>query len=313
MKKLFALTCAAIPALIIALPACARSTPQIAQALIGLTGANGTAPCVGDGTAACYGIPNGAVALQPDMLPAPGASSTWYAVFQTAAWSGSLSVSFELLESGASVQTAAGSATAAQNSTILVTVPQSVPSNGYSGAATLAVTTTATPTGGGTPATLKSAVEIEVGATPAHQVVIALAGPSGFVSDTNSPPCIGGEPGSCYNAPAGVAVAWPLNVSAPSDAIWYAIFQAGDWRGGFQGSTFTLTERGAVVATLGGPSSGGGPSGLAFTGAVVLPVSNGYAGPATFGATTTAIGRHGNSKAKLACKAPVVVLAPPAS
>jgi hypothetical protein len=130
---------------------------------------------VGDGTTDCYGIPSGAVALQPNMFISPGVSTTWYAVFQTGAWSGSLSVTFDLVEAGVVAQSATGSATAGGNSTVLVTVSQSAPSNGYNGAATLAVSTAATPTGGGAPARLNSSADIQVG-TGGAQIAVAMAG-----------------------------------------------------------------------------------------------------------------------------------------
>lgn len=312
MKKSLVFTFVAITALII--PSVrAQSTAQIAQALVGMTATNGTAPCVGDGTTECYGIPSGAVAIQPDMLPAPGATPTWYAVFQTAAWAGNLSVTFELLESGVPVQSATGSATAAQNSTTLVTVPQTVPSNGYSGPATLSVTTTATPTSGGTPFTLRSAVEIEVGASPKHQVVIALAGYSqGGVG--SSTPCIGGAPDGCYGVPLGVAVLWPQNVWVSNyTTAWYAIFQAGNWRGTLQNTIFTLTERGNVVMTYGPSTYGGGPDGLVQAGAgLSTGPHNGYMGTANLAVAATAVGRHGSSMTKLKYNAPLVLLPPAA-
>jgi hypothetical protein len=101
-------------------------TAQIVPALVGITQSNGTLPCVGTGATACYGIPDGAVALQPEMFIQPGVSATWYAVFQTGAWSGSLSVNFDLVENKVAVQSATASATAAANSTVLVAVVETL-------------------------------------------------------------------------------------------------------------------------------------------------------------------------------------------
>jgi len=287
-------------------------TAQIVPALVGITQTNGILPCVGDGTTACYGIPAGAVALEPEMFIQPAVPATWYAVFQTGAWSGNLNVTFDLIENKAVVQSATATATAGANSTVLVTVSQSAPSNGYSGGATLQVGTLATPTGGGAPVTLKSAVLVQVGST-SSEVVVALAGFSQYMDEQPSPPCIGS--GFCFGVPIDAAVVWPQNITAPVNGIWYSVFQTGTWKGEINRITYKLAEGGTTVMTY-GPVNGYviKANSLLITGVTenfVVP-SNGYAGPAVLTTTAVADEAGGLSHTNLKYTAPIQVLPPPA-
>jgi len=271
----------------------------------------------------CYGIPNGAVALQPNMILEPGTTPSWYAVFQTGAWSGSLSVSFQLIENNVAVQSATASAAAAANSTTLVAVPEAAPGNGYNGPATLAVTTVATPTGGATPLTLKSGAQVVVGST-SGEIAVAIAGPSQYYVSYPSPPCLNnGYNAACgYPVPLGAAVVWPENVTPPTDGgsyvsgVWSVVFQAGNWKGCVDKVTFKLTEQGATVATY-GPIGGlcvrqGTAIEAGVTETDVVP-NNGYVGPALLTITAIAVPPHGGgTHTNLKYVVPLQVLLPSA-
>jgi hypothetical protein len=301
-----ALMCAAV---IIAPAACPAQSAQIVPALVGITQSNQFLPCVGDGTTNCYGIPAGAVAVQPQMFIQPAAPATWYAVFQTGAWSGNLDIKFDLVENKVVVQSATATATAAANSIVLVAVPQSAPSNGFNGSATLHVAAAATPTGGGTPVKLQSGVTVQVGSTTAP-FALALAGYSNYISGQEGPPCI-----ACpYPLPPGSVVVWPQNVAPPSNStVWYVFFQAqnGCCQNGGASVVFTLTEQGQTVMTY--PTSGELREGVLNIVGAIEPTgpNNGYSGPATLTVTGKA-GYKGGSHPPLKYNSPIFLTPPPA-
>jgi len=294
-----------------ALQPATSSTAQIVQALVGVTQSNGILPCVGDGSTACYGIPSGAVALQPNMIIAPGTMPSWYVVFQTGAWSGNLSASFQLNEAGTVVQSATASATAQPNSTVLVAVPEAALNNGYNGPATLDVGTVAIPRGGGGKVTLKSSAVVQVGST-GSEISVGLAGPSRYYSATvPSPPCTGADAVDCYGVPPAAAVVWPENVTAPVNGDWYAVFQSGNWKGALERVTFTLTEQGETVMTYG---AGNGNvilenSILAVgVGEPFVVPNNGYVGPAVLTITALASQAKTGLRTNLKQSVPIQVL-----
>jgi hypothetical protein len=198
---------------------------------------------------------------------------------------------------------------------VLVTVSQSAPSNGYNGAATLAVSTAATPTGGGAPARLNSSADIQVG-TGGAQIAVAMAGIS--QSSIDGPPCLNnGHSSSCFfypGVPIGAAVVWPDNVTAPTpgtSGIWYAILQSGDWKGEVRHLIFTLIEQGSTVMTY--PGGGGDvlrENNTLFAGVGELPAvpNNGYVGPAAFTVTGRAGESRGGGATNLKYSVPIQVL-----
>ena len=297
--------------------ACLAQTAQIVPALVGITQSNGILPCVGDGTTNCYGIPAGAVALQPEMFIQPDVAVMWYAVFQTGAWSGKLNVTFDLAENSVVVQSASATATAAANSTVLVTVSQSAPSNGYNGNATLEVGAVATPTGGGTPVTLKLGAIVQVGSTTTA-LLTALVGFSQRLDTQPTPPCFWVPPGStggtsCFaGMPYYSGAIWPGSVITPGAfGSLYVIFQTGNWKGEINGISYALTEGGATVLK-GGIAGSVIKANTAFEGLATATIpNNGYTGPAVLTVAALATPAGGGSHITLKYSVPILVVAPP--
>lgn len=262
----------------------------IVQAFAGISQGNGTLPCANPGGAnGCYGIPDGSVAVMPEQIISTVAPSVYYyAVFETASWSGTLSVTFQILEAGAVVQTITANGSASPNSVTMISAPATFPTNnGYAGRATMSITTTATPSAGGPTFTLKSSTTIRVRPPGQPQGVVAL-----LFTGMDSAYCWNPNPvNPCYGVPEGAVVVAPQNIlSAPYSASVYTALQTGYWVGTIN-CTWQLTEAGTVVGTT---SSYLG----ARNDAIVFPnsgiyVNSGYVGPALLSVTCTATSKYG--------------------
>jgi len=262
----------------------------IVQAFAGISQSDGTLPCANPGGAnGCYGIPNGSVAVMPAQIisgtPPP---VNYYAVFETASWSGTLNVSFDIVEAGAVVQTITASGSASLNSVTMIFAPATFPTNnGYTGRATMNTTTTAMPAGGGSALTLKSSTTVRVRPVgQQYQGVVAL-----LFTGMDSAYCWSPNPvNACYGVPDGAVVVAPQNIlSAPYSGSVYSALQTGYWVGTIS-CTWQLTEAGTVVGTT---SSYLG----ARNDAIVFPnssmyVNSGYVGPALLSVTCTATSKY---------------------
>jgi hypothetical protein len=279
----------------------AQSTAQIVQAFAGISQGNGTLPCANPaGANGCYGVPNGAVVVQPYHFIPPNQQEYYYAVFQTGNWSGTLSVTFQIAEKGVVIQTVTAPAiSVGTNSVALVSMPQSIPDNaGYVGPAKLTAITTATPTGGGLPVTLMSSAALEIvraGDGPSSNarapgLLQVMAGVSVAGSSGGGFPCGTGQGSYCFAVPPGAVVVQPYQIMAlPESAplAYYAAFQAENWEGTV-GALFQLKEAGTTVQT-GGPGGTIVPLTTWLFGMSNSPPVNGYVGPVTVDITATAI------------------------
>jgi hypothetical protein len=126
----------------------ASQAVQIVQSMIGINAESQTTPCLSPITT-CYGVPSGNVVIQPQTLLTQGTEVTWYAVFQTGTWMGTI------------VETVTDSSGILLVSTVMMAETAFVPVKGYVGPAVLQVTTTATSRSGAI-RTLKSSALVEV-------------------------------------------------------------------------------------------------------------------------------------------------------
>jgi len=277
----------------------AANTANVALAAVGMTLGDGILPCVGLGGIDCYGVPPNNVVVQPVSFITPNTTPIWYAVYQTNGWTGTLTATFSLIEKGSVVQTATQSAIADGGaSVIMITTPQAVPTNGYVGPVTFTVTTTAMPTGGGMPGTLKSGILLQMVAAPGGtgktvKVTQVMAGSLQALGSGS--PCVANVGYPCFGTPVGTVVFQPsMFLMAPSQPTFFAVFQAAyPFRGGAS-AQIQLTEAGTAVATLGekiGLASNGIMT-VMISGGVNLP-GNGYVGPAVLTGTAVATSNSG--------------------
>jgi hypothetical protein len=177
-------------------------------------------------------------------------SLLYYAVFQTNGWTGGLSVTFDLSEAGSVVQTA---------------------------------------TVGGSPIGLKSHSTLEVGGAGRRRLVQAFVGISSSNGETGFP-C--GPPGCPYPVPTNAVAVQPAQFQgAPGNGtIYYAAFQAYEWRGGTD-STGEVIEGNNIVYTPGVSGGIAGSLDIELTAAGGGPLTGDYEGPATLKVITTALQR----------------------
>jgi hypothetical protein len=289
MKRL-EFTCALAAALCagFAHPARAGNPVPIVQAFAGISAGNGTLPCANPGGAnGCYGIPDGSVVVMPNQILSENAAGVYYAVFETANWSGSLSVTFQIAEAGTVVQTATASGTANANSVTLISTPTSFPANnGYQGLATMSVTTAAMPFGGGAPLTLRSGTIIQV-RPPGNAITKVLTFTALGYACWN-------PPSQCsYLIPKGAVLITPEDIFSTKVTVpqVYSIVQTGYWVGSID-CTWQVNEGGTTVGTSTGTVSARNDTVAVVSDGIGI-ASNGYLGPALLGATCTATASHG--------------------
>jgi hypothetical protein len=266
-------------------PAADTGIRHLIQAFAGFNQPNDVGlPCASP----CFQLPSGTVAVQPNSFVSGNSAGLYYAVFQTDGWTGDLSTTFELSEAGNVVQTVtAGGSIGTDQATAAVVISTSatIPDTGYSGPATIRVTTTATRSDGSAPFTLESFAPLEVGTTGTHRLVQAFAGV------TPTPPCLG----LCFAVPTeSVTVQLGGFVTPSLLGDFYAIFQAGGWDG-ILDLTFDVTEAGKVfqITTTRGTVAGSQAYSVVEVGASGYIPQGGYNGPAVLKLTTAALPRNG--------------------
>jgi len=260
-------------------------------------------PCA----APCFGAPAGAVVIQPEGFVVASSSGLYYAVFQTNGWTGDLTTTFTLSEAGVVVQTATATgsvSTANAYSAIVLSVPTIMPQNSFVGPATLTATTTALPSGGGSPQGSKTYATLQVGGAGARRLVQAFVGISS-IGPAQAFPCA--APECPFSIPAGSVMVQPAAFqNAPGNGnIYYIVVQANDWLGEVAG-TAQVIEDGHVR----GRASVGGLVSFPYSvivGAGSGPALNGYPGPAILRVTTTATERGGTNRFTLTTYAPLEV------
>lgn len=280
----------------------AASTAQVVQAFAGISQGNGTLPCVNPGGPnGCYGVPNGAVAVQPYHFIPPNQQEYYYAAFQTGNWSGTLSVTFQVLEKNVVIQTVTAPAVSVgTNAVALVSLPQSIPDNGgYIGPAKLTATTTATPAAGGTAVTLASSAALQI--VKAGGAPTAIAHGPGLlqvIAGISSMACATGQGPYCYGVPVGAVAVQPYQITTvPAFAqSYFIVIQAEDWAGTVD-APFELIEAGKNLGVVGGAAGTVIPlTTFCFAGGGTFP-NNGYVGPASVNITTTATaGQRGSNR-----------------
>jgi hypothetical protein len=241
-------------------------------------------PCAG-----CLGFSADTVWVEPNQFVSSGSTGLYYTVLQEDGWSGNLSVTFALTGAGVLIQDMIVTGTLTKGQGLLVLSGSAViPQTTYSGAATLTVTTTATPADGSSPFILKSFALMQVGTTGIRRVVQVFAGLN--APNESEFPCT-----SC--GPPGAVGVQPYQFPQPgAGAAEYVVFQTDGWDGGVD-STMDLVDRGKIVESqsLGASIADRGPF-LTMISVGTFPAGNGYTGPATLVVTTTATSRRGSGQ-----------------
>lgn len=281
----------------------AATTRAIIQVFAGFNQPRQGTPCA----APCFGAPAGAVVIQPESFVVSSSSGLYYAVFQTNGWTGDLTTTFTLSEADVVVQTATATdsvSTANAYSAIVLSVPAIMPQNSFVGPATLTATTTALPSGGGSPQGLKTYATLQVGGAGTRRVVQAFVGISS-IGTADAFPCA--APQCPFSIPSGSVMVQPAAFQGVpgNGSVYYIVIQANDWLGEVAGIAQVI-EAGHLLASTSVGAIVSSPYSV-IVGATDGPALYGASSPATLRVITTATQRGGTNRFTLTTYAPLEV------